>query len=471
MKTTTLQPTRLCIAMIIACALAFIPAPHSTSTEGWRTLALFIGFILACLLNAGKIGELALILICALALSKAMPIATILAGFGNPAVWLVLFAFFAAIAFRNTSLGHRIAYLLIVKIGWHPLGIVYAISLCDCLIAPFVPNTNARGAGILYPITQALADAAKSSSQQESNKKIGAFLFMASFQLNLTIGALFLTAMATNPLAIEMLNTTFGLHISWIDWFLYASVPIILAIVIVPWVIYCLHKPDLSKADMLAIQDFARTQLAHMGKFSRAELLLSGTFTLMIAMWALGNKLAIHPTTTALAGIIALLAMRIVSYKEVLKEEKAWDILLWLAPLIAITDYLNKEGVISWIVSAIQTPIAGMNPIALYVVLALFYVYIHYFLTSLLVHLQAFFLPFVGILAEQGMNPLVIGMVFAMLTCISPSTTHYGTGTAAIYYSAGYMSQKEWWRTGFIVSAIEILLIAGIGFVWVSAIS
>ena len=44
--------------------------------------------------------------------------------------------------------------------------------------------------------------------------------------------------------------------------------------------------------------------------------------------------------------------------------------------------------------------------------------------------------------------------------------THYSTGSAPIYFGAGYVTQEQWWRMGFLCSVINILIWIGIGPVW-----
>ncbi|MBS5595307.1 MAG: anion permease [Clostridiales bacterium] len=269
-------------------------------------------------------------------------------------------------------------------------------------------------------------------------------MFIASFQLNLIIGALFLTAMSTNPLATEMLAKSFKVEISWTDWFCYAAVPVLLTLVTVPWVVCFMNKPDMTAEEMKIAPNFAKQELKRMGAVSVQEKMMSVIFLLMIILWGVGNLIQMHAATVALMGVVALLLTRIVSYQDIVQEYKAWDILLWLAPLIVITAYLNENGVISWLVELLQTLLADQPVLLVYLALVLAYFYVHYLLTSLFVHMQAFFLPCVGLLVAIGQDPLVIGMVFALLTCVSPGTTHYGTGTASIYYAAGYTTQKQW---------------------------
>lgn len=457
-------------AVIVVAALYLMPVPGQLDPAAWHTFAFFAGFILACFFSAASLGFLVLLMLAGILLTKSMPIEDLLGGYGNPAVWLVLFAFFTAIGFRKTFLGQRIAYHFIAKMGYHPILLVYAISFCDFVIAPFLPNTNARGAGILYPITKALAEALGSSPDEATRKKIGSYLYMASFQLNLIIGAIFLTAMSTNPLATAMLKESFDIDVSWVNWFVYASVPMLITLLLVPWAIYVLNKPTMTREEMKAAPQFAREQLKAMGPMAFKEVMMLVIFLSMITLWGLGSILQIHATVVALLGAVAMLCLDIIAYQDILEEKTAWDILIWLAPLIALTGFLSKNGVIEYLVDGMKAPLAGQSFFVIYIVSVLVYFYIHYFLTSLFVHLQAFFLPFVTILVSAGADPYVIGMIFALLTCVSPGTTHYGTGTASIYYSSGYLTQGEWWKSGFVVSVVEIICIAGIGYGWMSLI-
>ena len=44
--------------------------------------------------------------------------------------------------------------------------------------------------------------------------------------------------------------------------------------------------------------------------------------------------------------------------------------------------------------------------------------------------------------------------------------THYSTGSAPIYFGAGYVTQGQWWKLGFVCSVINIIIWIGIGSVW-----
>jgi divalent anion:Na+ symporter, DASS family len=41
-----------------------------------------------------------------------------------------------------------------------------------------------------------------------------------------------------------------------------------------------------------------------------------------------------------------------------------------------------------------------------------------------------------------------------------------GTGSAPVYFGAGYVSQSDWWVIGFIVSVVNLAIWFGVGLIW-----
>ncbi len=44
--------------------------------------------------------------------------------------------------------------------------------------------------------------------------------------------------------------------------------------------------------------------------------------------------------------------------------------------------------------------------------------------------------------------------------------THYGTGSAPVFFGTGYVSQGTWWRIGFLVSLVNVAIWLGAGLLW-----
>lgn len=455
---------KILIPILLVIGFWIIPNPQGVTVGSWHTLAIFLGFMVGCILNVAPLSVLSLISVAVLTITKTISPEIMFSGFGLPIIWLIMSAFFLAIGFRVTNLGNRLAYYLIYKFGKSPITLAYTLTFCDILIAPFVPNTNARGAGIMYPITLSLSKALNSDPKDGTERKIGSYLLLSSFHQNLLAGGLFLTAMATNPIAVQMASDSYKVSISWTQWLLYSSVPTILALIVTPLVIYKVHTPELKKIPNAS--KFAKDNLEALGKISRNEIIMLLTFLLMIILWATATYTQLDNGVIAMLGVVILLITGVIKLDDVLSEKKVWNIFLWLAPVMTMTSFMVKGHIIDWFQAVITKNISGFSLPIVFVILVLVYYYIHYFLTSVLVHMQAFLLPFAAVLVSMGMSPTIAIMLFALLTCFSPATTHYGTGTASIYFATGYVTQKEWWKVGFILSVILVLIYSVIGLGW-----
>lgn len=452
--------TILCLGLL---ALWFMPAPAHVQMVGWHSFLIVLFFLAGCVLNVAPLSVLSLTMMTLLGLTKTMAMPVILSFFGAPPVWLVLFAFFMAIGFRKTNLGNRMAYFLISHFGHNPISLAYVMALCDLILAPVIPNTNARGAGILFPINQSLTGALH-DVKDSNTATVSSYLTLVTFHLNLIIGGLFFTSMATNPLVASLAASTFHIKISWLQWFIYASVPTILAVIVTPLLIFKLHHPK--HTDLTSVRQTAIKSLSNMKQISANEVKMVIVFLAVVVLWATSALTGLDNTLIAMFGLTVLLILRILTIDDVLHEKQGWNIFLWLAPLIGVTEYLNKTGVVNWIKLTLTNSVHGINIGLAIVLLVLLYFYVHYLLTSVLIHVQTFFIPFALILVSLGVRPIVATMLLGLLTCLSPGTTHYGTGTASIYFSTGFLSQKEWWRIGFLVSLSNILIYGVIGVLW-----
>lgn len=67
-----------------------------------------------------------------------------------------------------------------------------------------------------------------------------------------------------------------------------------------------------------------------------------------VALWVGGAAVGINNVAAALCGLAVLLITGVVSWKECLSNNGAWDTLTWFAALIAMAAHLNKFGFIPW---------------------------------------------------------------------------------------------------------------------------
>jgi DASS family divalent anion:Na+ symporter len=60
----------------------------------------------------------------------------------------------------------------------------------------------------------------------------------------------------------------------------------------------------------------------------------------------------------------------------------------------------------------------------------------------------------------------VAAMALACFSSLNAAMTHYGTGSAPVFFGAGYVSQTEWWRVGFLISLVNLAIWLGGGLLW-----
>lgn len=156
--------------------------------------------------------------------------------------WLIAAAYWLAGGFIKSGLGSRIAYSMVSMFGKTTLGLTYSLVLGEALLSPAIPSVAARAGGIFFPLAKALCLACGSDPEKGTAKKMGAYVMKTCFQTTCVSSAMFITAMAANPLAVNLAAAE-GIHISWGLWALAGLVPGVVCLLTVPLILYALYPP------------------------------------------------------------------------------------------------------------------------------------------------------------------------------------------------------------------------------------
>jgi DASS family divalent anion:Na+ symporter len=205
--------------------------------NGLHLFAIFVTTIVGIILAPLPMGAVAMIGIGVTAVSGTLSIGDSLSGFGDVVIWLIVLAFMISRGFIKTGLGARIAYNFMKLLGRNTLGLSYGLAATDLVLAPAIPSNAARAGGIVMPIMASLARAYGSNPGDGTEKKIGSFLTLAAYQADIITSAMFLTAMAANPLA-QKLAGDLHVTITWTGWMVAAIVPGIISLLLIPYLIY-----------------------------------------------------------------------------------------------------------------------------------------------------------------------------------------------------------------------------------------
>mgnify|MGYP001817669841 CR=1 FL=1 len=454
---------RYFIPLALGLLIWFLPPPMGVEPAGIHLLAIFVATIVGIILKPLPMGAVAMVGITATAVTKTLTITQALSGFGNRVIWLIVLAFFISRGFIKTGLGSRIAYLFMALLGRRTLGLGYGLVATDLVLAPAIPSNTARAGGVVFPILRSVAEAYGSRSDDGTARKIGAFLTVVAFQGTVVTSAMFLTAMAANPLAVELASAQ-GVEVSWLGWAVAAIVPGLASLAVVPWVLFRLFPPEIVETP--EARSLAREELEKLGPTGKPEWTMLGCFALLIGLWILAGPLGIHTTTTALLGLVVLLVTGVLTWDDVLNETGAWDTLVWFSALVMMASFLTELGLIPWFSEAVGGLFGGMGWVGAFLGLSLVYFYSHYFFASNTAHVSAMYAPFLGVALVVGTPPLLAALVLAFFSNLFSSMTHYGTGPAPVLFGAGYVEVADWWRLGFIVSLVNLVIWLGLGSLW-----
>jgi DASS family divalent anion:Na+ symporter len=455
---------RWIVPLVLGGIIWLIPSPEGVEKEAWQLLAIFVATIAAIIAKPLPMGAVAIIGIMMTAATKTLSIGNALGGFANTVIWLIVLAFFISRGFIKTGLGARIAYLFMSVLGKKSLGLSYGLIASDLVLAPAIPSNTARAGGVVFPILLSIAKAYDSNADDGTARRLGAFLTKTAFQGTVITSAMFLTAMAANPLAARLAGDQ-GVEITWAGWATAALVPGLISLIVVPLLIYKIYPPEIIETPQAPI--IAKQKLAEMGPVKTSEWIMLATFFLLLALWIWGGDWwGMNATTAALIGLAVLLLSTVLTWTDVLNERGAWDTLVWFAALVMMADQLNKLGLIPWFSEAMGNVVSGYSWLVAFLILALVYFYSHYLFASNTAHVSAMYAAFLAISIVAGAPPMLAALVLAFFSNLFSSMTHYGTGPAPVLFGSGYVAMNDWWRIGFIISVVNIVIWLGIGGLW-----
>ena len=450
------------VVLVPGLLLYFLPLPALNPAQR-HLLAVFTATVIALVARPVPMGVSTLLGVTILALTKTVAPEQVFAGYKDPTVWLIFTAFLFSRAVTSTGFGMRVAYGFIRRFGHSSLTLGYSIAASDLVLAPFIPSDTARGGGIIAPVVNSIARAL-GSEPGGGTARLGAFLVLVGFHSTYTASAMFLTGMASNWMIADFARNIAHLDLYWLRWALGASVPGFLALVLVPLVIYKLYPPGIGNTQSARV--LAGEELRKMGRMTSKERRLVVILLLVMAGWITATWHGLPNAIVALVGVSAILVTDVISWQDLLAEHRAWEALIWFGALFMMADNLWRTGVADVLSKNLFHYVLAWSWLAALIALVIMYLYIHYAFASMTAQVAALYSPFLVAALACGANPLVAALALAYFSNLNAAMTHYGTGSAPVYFGTGYVSMGTWWRIGFLVSLVNLSLWLGVGLLW-----
>jgi L-tartrate/succinate antiporter len=444
--------------IIVGVAIGLAPAPHGLPLNAWRYFALFAAVMVGIITEPippaaiGLVGVIVAAVAGLVRTSTAQATVWALSGFGNATVWLIFAAFIFSLGYAKTGFGKRIALMLIHAMGRRTLGLGYAIALGDLALAPFMPSNTARSGGTIFPILRNIPELYGSWPNDESSRKIGAYLMYTALAATCVTSSMFLTAIAPNVLAADLALRTVNVTLSWTDWFRGFAPVGFLLFALVPILLYKIYPPEIREAP--EAPRWAAEELRKMGPVSAKEMILLALVLLALALWTAGARY-VDATMAAMLVVILMLVLRVITWNDILGYSEAWNVFIWFATLVTLAGGLVDTKFVDWVARSFAPIVSNRGVTMAAVLLVAAFFLLHYLFASLTAHVSALFQVFLVVAVTiPGMSRLSWALLLSYPLGLMGILTPYGTGPSPIYYGCGYVKGKDFWLLGFTLGVI-----------------
>jgi divalent anion:Na+ symporter, DASS family len=450
------------LTILLGSAIWFSPVPEGLDPRAWQLFAIFSATIFAVITGAASVFLASIIALPAAVLTGTLEPERAYAGFSAGFILLIVIAFLVGRGVVNSALGGRIGLLLVKNFGKSSLGLAYSMLATDALIAPAFPSNTARS-GVLFPIVYSLAQNNDSHPWEPSRKRLGAYLMMNSMAGLGLSSALWLTAMAANPVGVAVLAAQ-GVQLKFGSWFLASSVPTFCAMILIPWLLYRVFPPELTATHHAPAA--AAESLASLGAMSRQEWITLGTFLGMVLGWALGGLVGFDATAVAFLGLAVLMVGGVFTLDDIKGSGDALETLIWFAILYTLSTELDQLGFMTYLGDIMGHWVDGLAWPLTYGLLLLIYVLLHYLFVSQSAHMLALFAVFLGISQPEVPLPLM-GMMLLLATNFFSVITPQASSANVIFVGSGYLTGREVYRNGALVTVTCLLVYLLVGTPWI----
>lgn len=454
---------RRIIPFAVAIGIWLAPIPAGLTPEAWHLFAIFISAIIAVLDGAYPLLTSTMLAVAAVVLTGTLTPARAFEGFSSPTVLLVVIAFMVAQAVVKSGLGRRISLFMVSLFGRSSLGLAYSIVLTDALIAPAFPSNTARG-GVLFPIVLSVSEGSGSKPDDEKGRRLGGYLMFCAMASLAVSSALWMTATSSNPIGIQIARDA-GVNIDFAKWIMTSSVPALCALIALPWLVSKLFPPGVGETP--DAPRASREELRKLGSLSRDEWVTAIVFVIMVAFWVFGEPLKLSTTIVAFAGLGVLLALSVLTLKDIALMGDTLATFLWLAVLFALSGQLNQLGFMTWAGQLLASLLHGLSWPLLYVSLVAIYVFVHYMFVSQSAQVLALLSVFLTVGIAGGVPAPLMAFSLLFASSYFSVITPQGGSQNIIFVGAGYLKQAELYKVGLLTTLFFMLVFLTLGTGWI----
>lgn len=283
--------------------------------------------------------------------------------------------------------------------------------------------------------------------------------------VSMITGITFLTAYAANTVIWQLTKDMLGLEISWLQWTTAFCVPSLAMILLAPWLLHKVYKPEIGVIDNKAL---AAKGLAELGPMSRNEKFLLFFFLMAIVGWATGSYTKINSTAIVLGLIAAFILSGVLSWKRIATNGQVWSTLVWYGGILGLAGALNKFKFFDWMAGLLQANVdfSQFSQIGILIFLCAMGTLCRYLFVSCGAYMASVVPVQYAIGLAAGLPHWEMFLVFVNVGVMGALVTHYANAAGPVLFGQGYVPMKRWWANGLFFTLVGYAVYAIIGIPW-----
>jgi len=428
----------LVLGIIIVTIFFFIQPSEALTVEALRFIGIFLAMIVFMICDTLPQHITVLLALCALVISKSVPVATALSFYGNTVVWFAVAIFAMAAAMAKTGVLKRLALNIMKVFPETYVGTVLAMSVAGLVIGPTMATGQAK-MGIMSPLSCSLAE----EMGYEAHSRPAAGLFSAAYVPAVVASCAFITGSTMYSFTGGYLGRTYSFG-SWLSLtFVWMTVLFILNVVFCA--IY--YKP--AEDSKPIPKGFIKKRASELGPMTGDEKFAAAVLIIALILWMTESAHGISNTIIAILAVIAFSAKGIFTVQD-FSTKISWVTFTIMGGIMTITACLSSLGITDWLGGAMAPyfgwagNIWGLVPVTCIVTFALRYVIISQ--NGLLAIVFALFGP---LAMSNGIDPFVVvwcAYMGTMAWALPFNNTIYLGAQAA---TGGYIEHKDQVATNY----------------------
>lgn len=429
----------LAAALLIVVGGLMLPRAEGLSLEGQRSLIVFAVCLVLWVTQTLPLSVTGLLVFVLLPFLGVLSPTETFSLFGNKAVFFILGALILSSGLMKTGLSSRLAFLFLSRFRRSPMSLALGILISSAFLTFWMPEHAV--AALLFPIVLEICFALKLRPLESRYAKL---LFLSLAWGTVIGGVGTLLGGARNPLAIQILQETYGVSIGFFEWIVAVFPVVVINLLITLVVLRLFFRPDIE--DIRPATEILREEIAMRGPMAGGEKRMVAVMLVVIFLWITKSEV-LGLANIALVGAVSLFILRVVSWEDA-EEYVNWGILLMYGGAVAIASALSETGAAHWLANTLFAD-RTLTPFALVALTALGAKLLTEGISN--VAAVAILLPIGFSLGNiHGVNPIIIVYAVAVSAGLA-FCLPMGTPPNAICISSGYYRVADCIRPGLIL--------------------